>query len=205
MKFALILAWFTIPLAAQTLNLACGSNPRAGTNESCTVSLASGSSPAGLEFQFTTSLTVGTIVQAVTGTASTAGKSIYCNNANGLCLIVGQNQTTIADGNVAALTIPLPATLGNQTITFTVTATEGASLAGSGIPFSSGLPVSVSVLSTCDLNGDGVVNAADVTLAINNVLAVPQVVTDLNKDGKTDDVDVQIVINAAQGKGCTAQ
>ena len=65
--------------------------------------------------------------------------------------------------------------------------------------------VSVSVLSGCDINGDGQTNAADVTAQQNGVLVVPQTASDLNADGNSDVVDVQIVINAARGLACAAQ
>jgi hypothetical protein len=56
---------------------------------------------------------------------------------------------------------------------------------------------------TCDLNGDGVVNATDVQMAINQALGLPGYnAIDLNGDGVWSVVDVQRVINASNGLGC---
>jgi hypothetical protein len=57
--------------------------------------------------------------------------------------------------------------------------------------------------ATCDLNGDGNVNSADVQLSINAALGLATGVNgDLNSDGKMDVVDTQRVVNAALGSGC---
>ena len=57
--------------------------------------------------------------------------------------------------------------------------------------------------SYCDLNGDGLVNAADVTSAINQVLGLaPCTNGDLRGTGSCDSVDVQRVISAALGGTC---
>jgi dockerin type I repeat protein len=55
---------------------------------------------------------------------------------------------------------------------------------------------------TCDLNGDGVVNGTDVTLAINQALGLGGNAIDLDGDGTWNVVDVQRVINAANGQAC---
>lgn len=65
------------------------------------------------------------------------------------------------------------------------------------------LPRTASVLNPCDLNGDGVVNAADVQLSVsaaNGQSACGN--ADLRGTGICDVVDVQRVINAAQGGQC---
>lgn len=57
---------------------------------------------------------------------------------------------------------------------------------------------------SCDLNGDGVVNAQDVQFAINQALGLPAGTAignvDLNRDGAIDVVDLQITIDAALGE-----
>ena len=56
---------------------------------------------------------------------------------------------------------------------------------------------------TCDLNGDGVVDGSDVTIAINQALGLsPCTSADLDKSGVCNVIDVQRVINAAIGLGC---
>lgn len=59
------------------------------------------------------------------------------------------------------------------------------------------------VTSACDLNGDGLVNAADVQLAINQALGLIACTNaDLQQNGKCNVVDVQRIINASMGGAC---
>ena len=61
------------------------------------------------------------------------------------------------------------------------------------------------VVSACDLNGDGVVNVADVQIAVNQALGTSACASgDLNRDGVCNIVDVQTVINASLGGVCVA-
>ena len=56
---------------------------------------------------------------------------------------------------------------------------------------------------TCDLNGDGTVNAVDVQLAVNQALGVVACTTaDVDQDGKCTVVDVQRIVNASLGQAC---
>lgn len=56
---------------------------------------------------------------------------------------------------------------------------------------------------TCDLNADGVVNSLDVTIAINQALGIGGYNNlSLTQDGGWSVVDVQRVINAADGQAC---
>ena len=63
--------------------------------------------------------------------------------------------------------------------------------------------VSIGVF-TCDLNGDGVINNADVTLAAGMALGTTPIDrrADLDQDGRVTIVDVQHIINATLGGGC---
>ena len=57
--------------------------------------------------------------------------------------------------------------------------------------------------SGCDLNSDGIVNVADVQLAVNQAMATqPCTNGDLDGDGRCDVTDVQREINAALGGPC---
>jgi hypothetical protein len=57
--------------------------------------------------------------------------------------------------------------------------------------------------SACDLNGDGATNVVDVQLAINQVLGVaPCTTADLTGSGTCTIVDIQRVINASLGGAC---
>jgi hypothetical protein len=56
---------------------------------------------------------------------------------------------------------------------------------------------------TCDLNGDGSINAVDVQLAIDQALGKsPCTTADLQKNGRCSVIDVQRVINASFGAAC---
>jgi hypothetical protein len=56
---------------------------------------------------------------------------------------------------------------------------------------------------TCDLNGDGTVNAADVQIAINQALGLsPCSTADLQQNGQCSVIDVQRIINASLGGVC---
>ena len=60
-----------------------------------------------------------------------------------------------------------------------------------------------SVALTCDLNGDGVVNAADVQIAANQAIGTAACTTaDLTETGVCSVVDVQRVFNASIGQPC---
>jgi len=56
--------------------------------------------------------------------------------------------------------------------------------------------------ATCDLNGDGVVNNSDVTMAINQALGLGGTALTLDGGGVWNVVDVQRVINATLGQAC---
>ena len=71
--------------------------------------------------------------------------------------------------------------------------------AGSTPPAPTPPPVTV---SRCDLNGDGVVDAQDVQLAINQALGIQACTADLDGNGHCDVVDAQRVITAALGGIC---
>ena len=59
------------------------------------------------------------------------------------------------------------------------------------------------VVPTCDLNGDGVINATDVQIAINQALGLsPCNAADLQENGQCNVIDVQRVINASLGGAC---
>ena len=145
------------------------------------------------------------IVLVTPAAATTAAqKSVACNAVN-TCLLTGINANQIADGVLAILTIPIPAASPGQQMNLSLSGAIGASLAGTAIATNVNPPVSVSMLSGCDIDGDGQSSATDVAAQRNGVLAIPQTASDLNQDGKLDVVDVQIVINAARGLACTAQ
>lgn len=59
-------------------------------------------------------------------------------------------------------------------------------------------------ISPCDVNQDGNTDASDVQLAVNAALGASPPTFDLSKDGFVNVVDLQIVMAAVQGLGCSA-
>jgi hypothetical protein len=59
------------------------------------------------------------------------------------------------------------------------------------------------VPSLCDVNNDGLVNAVDGQMEINEALGAHAPGNDLNADRVVNVVDIQIVLNAALGLGCS--
>ena len=58
--------------------------------------------------------------------------------------------------------------------------------------------------TTCDLNGDGAVNVADLQLEINEALGAAPPVHDLNGDGVVNVADVQVALDAVLHQGCAS-
>ncbi len=57
--------------------------------------------------------------------------------------------------------------------------------------------------TTCDLNGDGSINLADIQLAVNQAVGVSLCTTaDLRQNGQCSVIDVQRVVAASMGGGC---
>ena len=74
----------------------------------------------------------------------------------------------------------------------------------SAIPVLGIAGVLVAATSTCDLNGDGSVNVADLQLVINEALGSAPPVHDLNGDGRVNVADVQIAVDAVLHEGCAS-
>jgi hypothetical protein len=62
----------------------------------------------------------------------------------------------------------------------------------------------LTVLSACDVTQHTTTTVADIQQVINEALGIAPPANDLSGDGIVDIVDLQIVINAALGKGCSA-
>jgi hypothetical protein len=63
-------------------------------------------------------------------------------------------------------------------------------------------PGTVTAPNPCDINGDGIVNTIDVSLMVDQALGRTACANDIDVDGKCDVVDVQRVIDAANGAAC---
>jgi hypothetical protein len=55
---------------------------------------------------------------------------------------------------------------------------------------------------TCDIDGNGVTNVVDVEIVVDEALGFTSAVNDLNHHGVVNAVDVQKAVNAVLGRGC---
>ncbi|OGR47010.1 MAG: hypothetical protein A2X37_05685 [Elusimicrobia bacterium GWA2_66_18] len=62
--------------------------------------------------------------------------------------------------------------------------------------------LSLSVYSACDVNRDGTTNVVDVQLQVNAALGTAACASDLNRDGSCNVIDVQRVVNVGLGGQC---
>jgi len=132
--------------------------------------------------------------------AQTANKTLYCNPANNICLVIGINQTLIPTGEIAKYSVIVPTGAAAGPVTFVISGVVATDPNGSAIPISAGPNFVLTILSKYDINGDGVTNAADLTLAIPQVTGQAACgLADVNGDGACDVKDLQLIAKAIQG------
>ncbi len=136
----------------------------------------------------------------------TAAKSLSCNANGTTCMVVGINQNKIGTGEVATYTATFPSSMTPGNYLFTLSSVQGVTPAGSPLAVGAGAAVVVALAcasSPSDLNGDCVVNAVDVQIAITQALGAGlgacSTNGDINHDGKCSLADVQLVILAMLG------
>lgn len=186
-------------LLGQTLTLTGPATARPGSTIQLNLQLANTTTIAALQW---TSLTVpsGWVVRAVAGAASvTAAKELYCDPPWKLCLAVGINANLYAPGVVAVYTVTIPPNAAPGPVTIPLSSLVAATLDGGSTPITAGTAYSVQVLHQSDLNGDGKTDILDLQLMILEILGQSSVANDQNKDGVDDVLDAQIVARAAQG------
>lgn len=155
-------------------------------------------SPAGL--QWTLAPPTGATVQTITaGSASTtAGKVVACNTSNLLCIVYGPNQNVIAAGQVVVIQATIPANSVPGPNQFTLTGLLAGDKSGQPTTIASGPVYSVTVLSLADINGDGTVNAADISAMATQVTS-GVCTDDQNGDGICNLFDVLAVVLRSLG------
>lgn len=159
----------------------------AGSAVTLTVSLVSGSGPAGLQWDQTGIPTGATITSPV------AGKTANCTAALNRCILTGANATAIPDGPIATIKYTQPA--ASVTVGIPATSTLGATPAGAAEAVTApALALTVPVQSNCDINGDGKTDATDVGLILQQALT--------STTGTPNVLDVIRVIIAANGGVC---
>jgi len=108
-----------------------------------------------------------------------------------------RNDPLMPGGSYSSITVTVnvaaaaPSPLNNQ-----------ATVSGGGSPAFNASTLTTIVPFTCDIDGYGVTNVADLQTEINEALGVTAAVNDLNHDGVVTVADVQKMINAVLGLGC---
>lgn len=198
--FALILS---AALAnAQSLNLSVSpASVKAGGSSTLTITWQDAATSTNTAaFQWTAG--GATIGAGSAGTALTsAGKSLACNGAT--CIGVSEstplNNNPIASGVLATVPLSVPTGTAPGPLTISLSGVVAVNTTGSQVTVTSA-PVTLTVLSNYDLNGDGVVNLTDVLSAVAQAVGSQSCSTaDVNGDGKCNVIDVELVIEAALG------
>lgn len=161
--------------------------------------------PTATGFEFDIAVSAGTIAGSA-GPALPAGKFVSCSPAPPLsCIAIGLDDNSIPDGAAMVLSVTLPANISSSPVTVTISNPVESDPNGSSLPTVIGNPtVSLSIKNGCDVNGDGSVSSADLSVVVNAALAhVTSTTTDLNKDGKTNVLDAQIVATAGTAPAFT--
>lgn len=199
----LILVFLPVLLSAQTVTLTLTGPVSAKQGSTVNLTLSSSgatvSGPAGL--QWTVSPPAGSTVGTPTaGTATTAAsKQVACGAANLLCLVYGLNQNVIANGAVATIPVTIANNAATGAAVFTLTGIFAPDKTGAVMATAAGPPLSVTIISMADLNGDGTVTLADVQLMLTQSLGGAPCTSDQNGDGKCDIYDVYNVVLRALG------
>lgn len=201
MKKLLLLAtlFLTSGLSAQvTLTLTGPATARPGN--AVTVNLTGAMSGSPVALQWTVGLPTGFTATASIGAAGTAAaKTLSCSANATLCLEYGLNTTVIGNGTLAAYTVTIPANATPGAGAFPLSGLLAVNAAGTTVTSASGPAYSLTILSLADINGDGIVNATDVQLMVNQITSGGTCSNDQNGDGKCDLLDVWIVIMRALG------
>lgn len=165
MRTILLILLTVLAVFAQTATLSLSSSPglvASGQSVTLTVSLTGGGGPAALQFDVTGVPIGATVTSTVTGKTATCNGSATVTPTR--CVLSGLNLTPIADGAIATLQYPQPATAPTETVANPLSATPAGS---------AGIALTGQVSSKCDLNADGKIDAIDVGLAVTQTLAAP--------------------------------
>lgn len=202
MKLAALL-FVAVELTAQTRTIA-PTGPvtvRPGGSINLRVAYASTVTADVSGLQWSLNVPVGVTSSAVAGPAATAAaKTISCRTDGTICLAVGLNKNLIGNGDIAVYTLTFPASFPAGNVSLALSQILAADVNGAGLTIAGGPPLIVAVQSKYDLNGDGVVTGADVSLAIDQALGVTACGSaDVTGDSKCDLYDVILIALAAIG------
>ena len=184
-----------------TLALSCPATTR-GSSFHCSVAL-SGQASAGAQATINVPPDIAALTVTAGASAVAATKNVSANMlASGkLTFIVwGVDTNLLQPGAIADIAFDLVAAPAAVTEAIGLSGAVQADLMGTPIPTAVSAPAIITRLSPCDVNGDGQVDAADVSVMVGFALVVAGGGTlssnqkcDLNGDGACDFIDSQIV------------
>ena len=210
MKVTLAILALSAGLCAQPVLTITGPASVSGLNTAMLTLTLSGSAATNLTgIQWTIAPQQGFVFQPAVASAQTiaAGKGIYCNLANGICVVITPpnatptvlSNTPFADGVVATIPI-LVAKSASGSINLPLVSLIGASTSGSSVTVNSGAAYSVNITSNCDYNGDGVINYLDVSAIISAIIGQSE--CSANFAAGCSLASVEAVVQAALGGTC---
>jgi spore coat protein U-like protein len=200
--FAVFLLFAACALAQPKLSLVPPTAPtQPGTPAVVQVVLsgneADGAGAAALDF--------GLIVPAgtsITVASALPSKTMACLPDASKCILSGAdplNLNTLVIPNGVVATATLTVTGGPITVGFAPNYVHAATPIGNELPLTSGIGITVTPASPCDLNGDGIVDGKDVVAFGPSAASCS---ADLNGNGVCDSVDRERLIAAALGGAC---
>ena len=169
MKHAVILLALVAVLAQAQDSITATASPstlRPGQTATITLTLAGTPPIAGVQWLLSAppGWTVGTTTAS--SAVTSASKQVTCGAP--VCFVWGLNITPVPNGAVATVPVTVPTGTAAGTVQLSVTNTAGATPAGV-LQAVTGVPVTVTVLSVYDINGDGQITTADVNLIVAQV------------------------------------
>lgn len=204
---------FLLLLVASALSLAQSITPSvspatvvAGKTSTLTLTFAPGSTAASA-IQWSVTPPTGVTVSAWTiGAAGTsASKSLTCaGTSTQICVLAGLNTTAIGSGVVATATVTLASSDRGSEVE-SLAGVLGASATAASIAVTGG-SATLTATSPFDLNQDGVVNALDLALAIQQVDGTAvcnapgnnPITADFNGDGVCNVLDLILLVLDSQ-------
>lgn len=191
-----IFAQNTLTPSVATINVRPGGSPQFSLNYSGTGIAA---------VQWTTTLTNLNQTPAISaGAMATAQqKQINCyipSPSNPwICIGYGMNQNLMTTGEVAKYSLSIPTSQPPGPVTLTFSNPLAVNGPGANVPLTIGGSVTINVLSKYDIDGDGAINATDVSLSADMATGKTSCSADMNGDSVCDIRDTFLVILASLG------
>lgn len=204
MKPIILAVLFSIALFGQsTLSIVNPASPAPLYSPGAVIALnvTKANLPTSTAIQFDVSTATGTVSVAA-GPVVPSSKAFQCSpTAPVTCIAAGFNVDVIPDGVIAIVTVTLPPAISSSPVNVSISSPVIADKDGHSVQVALGNPtVPLLIKSGCDVNGDGSVGSADFFAVVNGVIGhIVSTSTDLNKDGKTNALDAQIVGTAGTG------